>query len=71
MLTAVFDIFTYCVCLFCSRIVVNVKEFDATVVQVRALVCYKAGSINRFPHKNMPVPIQLLSTHLMCLSFWF
>ena len=29
-----FDIFTYYVCLFCSRIVVNIMEFDAIATQV-------------------------------------
>ena len=36
------DIFTYCVCLFCSRIVVKIKEFDVTVIQVRGLASNKS-----------------------------
>ena len=45
----IFDIFTYYTCLFCSHIVVNIMEFDATVIQVR-------GLFNNFRHKKMPVP---------------
>ena len=44
MLTAVplfFDIFTYCVCLFCARIGDTIMEFDATVIQERGLASYK------------------------------
>ena len=43
MLTAVplfFDIFTYCVCLFCSRIGDNIMEFES-VIQMRGLAGYK------------------------------
>ena len=35
----VFNIF----CLFCSRVVVNIMEFDATFIQVRGLASYKTG----------------------------
>ena len=34
-------LFTYHVCLFCSSIVVNIMEFDATVIPVRGLASYK------------------------------
>ena len=34
MTDVIFDIFTYCVRLFCSRVVVNKIEFDASDIQV-------------------------------------
>ena len=37
-----FDSFTFYVCLFCSRIIVSIMEFNATVKQVRDLASYKA-----------------------------
>ena len=43
MLTAVlqFVMFTYYVCLFCSHIVVNIIEFDSTIIQVRGLASFE------------------------------
>ena len=39
--TLICDICTYCVCLFSSQIVVNIMEFDATVIPVRGLASFK------------------------------
>ena len=36
-----FDVFTYCVYLFFSHIVVNIMEFPETFIQVRGLTSYK------------------------------
>ena len=68
-------IFTYCVCLFCSRIGDIMMEFDATVIQVRGLASYKTRfnpPFSTFENACTKSGIwQLLSIRLMCLSFWF
>ena len=45
----------YRLCLFCTRIVVNITEFDATVIQVSWFSAIKPGSIHHFLHLKMPV----------------
>ena len=77
MLTALplfFDIFTYYVCLFCSHIVVDIMEFDATVIQMRSLASFKTRLNRSFStQENTGTKSgiwQLLFIRLMHLSFW-
>ena len=74
MLYPYFWHFTLWVCLFCSRIVDNVMEFDATVIQVKGLASYKTRFNPPFStSKNACTKSgiwQLLSIRLMCLDFW-
>ena len=55
--------------------VVNIIEFDATVIQVRSLASSKTSFGQYFLHKKISVPSQeydsCLTFVLVCLSFWF
>ena len=41
LMCPIFDMYTCYLCLFCSRIVVNIIEFYETFIQVRGLASYK------------------------------
>ena len=71
-----YPFFTCYVCLFCLRIVLNIMEFDATVIQVRDLASYKTRfnpSFSTFENACTKSGIwQFLSIRFLCvLSFDF
>ena len=72
LLYSYFNIFTYYVCLFCSRFVVNIMKFDANVIQVRNLASYKTRSNPPFCTKeNMTVVIHSFDVfQLLDFLFW-
>ena len=45
-------------CLLRARIIVNITEYDETVIKVRVASAIKPGLIHHFLHLKMPVPGQ-------------
>ena len=52
------DTFFANICLFSSRIIENITEFDETVVQSERLSAIKPSLIHHFLHLKMPEPSQ-------------
>ena len=73
MLFPILDPFTYYVCLFCSHIVDNIMEFNATVIQASGKLAIKPASIHHFLQKKIPVPSQecdIVSHSFDMFEFW-
>ena len=75
MLTDVPPFFTYFFCLFCSHTVINIMEFDETVIQVRCLASYytrfNQPKYSTLPNLNNYLPATQKNTTLFQRFIFF